>query len=202
MQFPRATCNKSAAAAKSSGRTVSTDNETRLAGLLRAALGGDEAAYAEFLRLAASVVRPVARRKLGPGGGADPEDIVQETLLAIHLKRHTWRPNAPVLPWVHAIARYKIVDAWRRRGRRVEVDIDDFAETLPAETSESVSEREIGKALDGLAAGQRKVVSAITVEGRSIAETAHALGMKETAVRVALHRGLAAIAARFGRSGT
>jgi len=202
MQIASAACNKWPAGAKSSGRTVSNDNETRLAGLLRAALGGDEAAYAEFLRLAASLVRPVARRKLGSGSGADPEDIVQETLLAIHLKRHTWRPDAPVLPWVYAIARYKVVDAYRRRGRRVEVDIEDFAETLAAPTSEGASEREIGKALDGLAAGQRKVVSAITVEGRSIAETAQALGMKETAVRVALHRGLAAIAARFGRSGT
>lgn len=181
---------------------MSTDHEQRLAGLLRTAIGGDEAAYAEFLRLAALLVRPVARRKLGSGGGADPEDIVQETLLAIHLKRHTWRTDAPVLPWVYAIARHKIVDAWRRRGRRVEVDIEDFAETLPAPTTEGVSEREIGKALDGLAAGQRKVVAAITVEGRSIAETARDLGMKETAVRVALHRGLAAIAARFGRSGT
>lgn len=181
---------------------MSTDHETRLAGLLRAALGGDKAAYAEFLRLAASLVRPVARRKLGSGGGADPEDIVQETLLAIHLKRHTWQPDRPVLPWVYAIARYKVVDALRRRGRRAEVDIADFADTLAAQATETTSEYEIGKALGSLAAGQRKVVAAISVEGRSIAETARALGMKETAVRVALHRGLTAIAARFGRSGT
>ncbi|MHB1110562.1 MAG: sigma-70 family RNA polymerase sigma factor [Devosia sp.] len=181
---------------------MSTDHETRLAGLLRAALGGDEAAYAEFLRLVAALVRPVARRKLASGGGADPEDVVQETLLAIHLKRHTWREDAPVMPWVYAIARYKIVDVYRRRGGRVEVNIEDLAETLPAQASESVSEREIGKALAGLAAGQRNVVAAISVEGRSIAETARVLGMKETAVRVALHRGLAAIAARFGRSET
>ena len=133
---------------------MSTENETRLAGLLRSALEGDEAAYAEFLRLAASQIRPVARRKLGSGSGADPEDIVQETLLAIHLQRHTWRPDAPVLPWVYAIARHKIVDAWRRRGRRIEVDIEDFAERLPAETTERVSEHEIGKALEGPASAR------------------------------------------------
>jgi RNA polymerase sigma-70 factor (ECF subfamily) len=177
---------------------VSIDDETRLAGLLRAAIDGDEAAYAAFLQVVAVRVRIVARRKLGPGSGAEPEDIVQETLLAIHLKRHTWRVDAPVMPWVYAIARYKIVDAYRRRGRRIEVSIDDFAETLPAQTTESASEREIGRALDSLSEGQRNVVAAISVEGRSISETAHALGMKETAVRVALHRGLAAIAARFG----
>jgi len=181
---------------------VSADHETRLAGLLRAALDGDETAYAEFLGLVAALVRPVARRKLGAGIGTDPEDIVQETLLAIHLKRHTWRSDAPVMPWVYAIARYKIIDVYRRRGGRVELDIEDFAETLPAQASEAASERDIGRALDGLAAGQRRVVAAISVEGRSISETAQALGMKETAVRVALHRGLAAIAARFGRSET
>lgn len=181
---------------------MSTDQETRLAGLLRAALGGDEAAYAEFLRSVASLVRPVARRKLGAGFGTDPEDIVQETLLAIHLKRHTWRHDAPVMPWVFAIARYKIVDVYRRRGGRIEVDIEDFVDTLAAQTSEMASERDIGKALASLSEGQRNVVAAITVQGHSIAETAQALGMKETAVRVALHRGLAAIAARFGRSGT
>jgi RNA polymerase sigma-70 factor (ECF subfamily) len=181
------------------GRTVGTEDATRLAGQLRAALDGDEAAYADFLRAVAKLVRVVARRKLGSGGGDEPEDIVQETLLAIHLKRHTWREDAPVMPWVYAIARYKIIDAYRRRGRRIEVSIDDFAETLAAQTTEGASEREIGKALDGLSEGQRNVVAAIGVEGRSITETARTLGMKETAVRVALHRGLAAIAARFGR---
>lgn len=81
---------------------MSTDHETRLADLLRAALGGDELAYVKFLRQVACIVRPIACRKLGGYGGTEPEDIVQETLLAIHLKRHTWRPSAPVMPWVYA----------------------------------------------------------------------------------------------------
>ena len=38
-------------------------------------------------------------------GDADVEDAVQETLLAIHLKRHTWDPGQPLTPWVYAIAR-------------------------------------------------------------------------------------------------
>jgi RNA polymerase sigma-70 factor (ECF subfamily) len=181
---------------------VSTDHETQLGGLLRAALAGDEACYAEFLRSVADVVRLMARRKLSSAGSAEPEDVVQETLLAIHLKRHTWRPDTPLMPWIYAIARYKIIDVYRRRGRRAEIDIDDYADTLPAETRETVSAREVGKALAGLAEGQRSVVAAISVEGRTISETAEALGMKETAVRVALHRGLAAIAARFGRPET
>ena len=104
-------------------------NEAELARLMRAATAGDEKAYAEFLRGTAAIVRGFARRKIVQGG-VDPEDVVQETLLAIHLKRHTWRQDAPILPWIYAIARFKLIDAFRRRGRRIEVSVDDFAETL------------------------------------------------------------------------
>jgi len=133
-------------------------------------------------------------------GGIDPEDVVQETLLAIHLKRHTWRIDTPVTPWLYAIARYKLIDAFRRRGRHVEIEISEIAETYAEPEPETLSDREVGRALETLAPGQRSVVAAISVEGRSIRETAKSLGMTETAVRVAHHRGLAVIAKRFGRS--
>lgn len=172
--------------------------EAELADLLRAALAGDEKAYAAFLNAAASAIRPAVRRRAGQGA-VDVEDVVQETLLAIHLKRHTWRSDAPVLPWLHAIARYKLIDAFRRKGRRIEVDIADFAETLPAASEETVSERDLGRVLDVLPSGQRNVVESISIDGKSIGETAVSLNMNEGAVRVALHRGLKAIAKRFGQ---
>lgn len=174
-------------------------DENELGRLLRAAIAGDERAYGDFLLAAASLVRSFARRRIGPGG-IDPEDVVQETLLAIHMKRHTWRDNAPVKPWLFAIARYKLIDAFRRRGRRVEIEIGEIAESVAKPQSETVSDREIGRALDTLAPGQRSAVAAVCVEGRSIRETAKFLGMNETAVRVALHRGLAAIARRAVRN--
>ncbi|HEY4192461.1 MAG TPA: sigma-70 family RNA polymerase sigma factor [Mesorhizobium sp.] len=173
--------------------------EAELAVLLKAAIAGDERAYAGFLADIASRVRGFARRRL-QGGGVDTEDIVQETLLAIHLKRHTWRQDAAVLPWVFAIARFKIIDAFRRRGRAVEVDISDFSETLAEPEKEAVSSRDISRVVETLAPAQKAVVSAISVEGRSIADTAKALDMTEAAVRVAFHRGLASIAARFGKN--
>ncbi|WP_353645228.1 sigma-70 family RNA polymerase sigma factor [Mesorhizobium sp. WSM2239] len=173
--------------------------ESELARLMRAAIAGDERAYGEFLQRAACRVRGFARRKVA-GGGIDPEDIVQETLLAIHMKRHTWRDDAPVMPWLYAIARYKLIDAFRRRGRRAEVEMGEILESFAEPEAETVSDREIGRALETLAPGQRSVVAAISVDGRSISETAKNLGMSETAVRVSLHRGLAAIARRFGRS--
>lgn len=173
-------------------------DEEELARLMRTAIAGDERAYGEFLRRASFLVRGLARRKAGQGR-IDPEDIVQETLLAIHMKRHTWRTDEPITPWLYAIARYKLIDAFRRRGRRVEVEIGEIAEIFAAPEPETVSDREIGRALAMLAPGQRSVVAAISVDGRSIGETARSLNMTETAVRVALHRGLAAIARRFGR---
>ncbi|KQZ32166.1 RNA polymerase subunit sigma [Mesorhizobium sp. Root552] len=173
-------------------------DDAELAGLLRAAMAGDERAYQRFLSMVALRVRALARRLTAPGGGVEAEDIVQDTLLAIHLKRHTWRQDEPVLPWIFAIARFKAIDAFRRRGRRVELDIADFSDTLAAPESEAISQRDLGRALDTLSPSQKAVVASVSVEGQSIAETADALGMTNTAVRVALHRGLAAIARRFG----
>jgi len=173
-------------------------NEEELAQLMRAAIAGDERAYSEFLRRTASLVRLFAERRIVQRA-IDPEDIVQETLLAIHTKRHTWRDDAPIKPWVYAIARYKLVDAFRHRGRRLEIDIDEIAESFAGPESEILSDREVGRALEALAPGQRSVVAAISVEGRSIGEAARSLGMSEAAVRVALHRGLTAIAKRFRR---
>ena len=180
---------------------MKSSDEEKVAGLMRAAIGGDEAAYAEFLRAAAAMVRGLARRKLAEDGVVSPEDIVQETLLAIHTKRHTWRPQEPILPWLFTIARYKIVDVYRRRGTRIFVDIDDLAELLPAPDAPGAElhGRHLERAVASLSDGQQRVVRAIAVDGRSISETASELGMKETAVRVAFHRGLAAIAAKFGR---
>jgi len=169
--------------------------EEHLASALRASIAGDARAYADFLERVAGRLRATLRRKIG----AEAEDIVQETLLAIHLKRDTWDSTAPVLPWVHAIARYKMIDSFRRKGRRVELDIGDFIDTLPQPEVDRVSDREIGRALGLLGPGQKAVVAAISVQGRTISETASVLGMTETAVRVALHRGLGAISRHFAR---
>jgi RNA polymerase sigma-70 factor (ECF subfamily) len=178
---------------------LSARTEAELIRLLRAAIAGDERAYREFLRSAAGLVRSFARRRIA-GGGLDAEDVVQETLLAIHMKRHTWRDGGEVTPWIYAIARHKLIDAFRRRGRLAEVEIEAIAETFAEPEIEPVVERDIGRALATLAPGQRSVVAAVSVEGRSIRETATSLGISETAVRVALHRGLKAIARHFGRN--
>src|SRR5947199_45522 len=101
---------------------------------MRSAISGDDAAYHRLLRAVTPVLRAAARRGLARSGQPvdQSEDIVQDILLAVHLKRHTWDTAAPFAPWLFAIARNKLIDTLRRRGRRIFVDIDDFAETLLA----------------------------------------------------------------------
>ena len=163
--------------------------------LLRAANRGDQRAYADFLRAVTPLVRGIARAR-GSGVGADViEDIVQETLLALHQKRHTWREDMPVRPWLYAIVRYKVVDAFRARGRRVHLPIEDFAELLPAEPQADPTERrDAERMIAELDPRSARIITAIGLEGASVAETSAALHMTEVAVRVALHRGLKKLA--------
>jgi len=163
--------------------------------LLRAANRGDQRAYADFLRAVTPLVRGIARAR-GSGVGADViEDIVQETLLALHQKRHTWRKDMPVRPWLYAIVRYKVVDAFRARGRRVHLPIEDFAEILPAEPQADPTERsDAERMIAELDPRSARIITAIGLEGASVAETSAALHMTEVAVRVALHRGLKKLA--------
>ena len=168
--------------------------------LMRQAVAGDSTAYHRLLRAITPVLRATAQRGLARAGQPtdSSEDIVQEILLAVHLKRHTWDPSAPFGPWLFAIARNKLIDALRRKGRRVFVDIDDFAEVLAGEPEkETASAREVDQHLAGLPPKQRDVVRSIAVDSASIKETAAKFAMSEGAVRVALHRGLASLAAKL-----
>ena len=175
-----------------------TQDAIPLEDLLRAANRGDGRAYAGFLRAVTPIVRGVARARASGLGEDTIEDVVQETLLALHRKRHTWREDMAVRPWLYAIVRYKVVDALRARGRRVSLPIEDFADVLPADAvPDPLERRDTERALDRLDARAARIVRSIGLEGRSVADTALALGMTNGAVRVALHRALKRLAA-FG----
>jgi RNA polymerase sigma-70 factor, ECF subfamily len=176
------------------------EREDEWTGLMRSAMSGDSAAYHRLLKAVTPVLRAAARRGLSRAGQPvdQAEDIVQDILLAVHLKRHTWDANAPLAPWLFAIARNKLIDALRRRGRRIFVNIDDFAETLPdAQPAETASANEVAVRLNSLPPRQRDVLQSIAVESASIRDTAAKFAMSEGAVRVALHRGLASLTAKL-----
>jgi RNA polymerase sigma-70 factor (ECF subfamily) len=165
---------------------------------MRAAIAGDDGCYRLLLEALSTQLRATTRMRLARGGcgDRDVEDVVQETLLAIHLKRHTWRTTDPIGPWVSAIARNKLVDVLRRRGRHAELPMDDdLASTLAMETEEAGTSVDVDRLLSGLPSRQRDIVQLVSIEGHSARVAAERLGMSEGALRVALHRCLRTLAA-------
>ncbi|GLK78650.1 sigma-70 family RNA polymerase sigma factor [Methylopila turkensis] len=176
------------------------EREGDWAAWLAAAEAGDASSYRRLLEELAGFLRGVLRRRASAYrlGADDVEDALQEALLAIHLKRGTWDPAQPVGPWAATIARNKLIDSLRRRGRRVDVPIDELAEVLPAPAEDDgLTPRETEKLIGVLKGRQHDVVKAISLDGDDIRSTAARYGMSEGAVRVALHRGLSALSAAY-----
>jgi RNA polymerase sigma factor (sigma-70 family) len=167
---------------------------------MRAAISGDAGAYRRFLEDVTPYLRAMARRRCERVGtpGSEAEDVVQEVLLAIHLKRGTWDQTRPIGPWISTIVRNKMIDALRRRGRHIDVPIEDVIETLEAEAqADGLEQRDVERMLEKLKDPQRDIVQSISVNGASVRETATRLRMTEGAVRVALHRALKSLAAFY-----
>jgi RNA polymerase sigma-70 factor, ECF subfamily len=170
-----------------------TDQERHWTALMEQSLHGDGRAYQELLVLLTVALRNLVRNR-ARAAGLDAEDVVQEVLLALHLKRSTWALGTPVAPWVAAIARNKLVDALRRKGRRFEVTLDSVVDALASGGNEE-SAHDLERLLAQLGDRQRDVVRAVSLEGYSAREAGVRLKMSEVAVRVTLHRSLKILAA-------
>lgn len=165
--------------------------------LLICGLGGDARAYEEFLSGLSGHLRAFLIRRLS-GFPSDVEDLVQETLLAVHTKRHTYDHRHPMAAWVHAIAKYKLVDYLRARGIRDALnDPLEQVDELFSDTAVEAAEvrRDIMKLLDLLPERQRMPIIHTKLEGLSVEEAARLTGMSESALKVGVHRGLKALAA-------
>lgn len=173
-----------------------TDTETRLKALMLRGLEGDAPAYRECLALLGVRLRAYFARRMS-GAPADVEDMVQETLLAVHIKRATWDSAQSFTAWAHAVARYKLIDHWRRRKIRQTLPLDDHAEFLAAEEHDPGVGLELDRALASLPERQRVLVSDVKLAGLSLAEAGAKAGISEGAAKVALHRALKALAERM-----
>jgi RNA polymerase sigma-70 factor (ECF subfamily) len=174
-------------------------SEDKLRALLLRGLGGDDAAYHVFLKELSAHLRAFLRRRLLQLPD-EVEDLVQETLLAVHNYRHTYSAAQPLTAWVHAIARYKLVDMLRRRtGREALNDpLDDELEVMAAsDTEANDARRDIGKLLEQLPDRQRLPIQYVKLDGLSVVEAAQLTGMSESAVKVGIHRGLKALASKM-----
>lgn len=182
--------------------------DTSLGALFCAGRAGDEARYAQALRECATLLRRFAAAKLqrlAPGLVGDTEDVVQECLLALHLKSHTYDAGQPFEPWLYAVARYKLIDLLRRRQPGRELSLDLLAETQEFADGSEASEPQAGADLAVLLAHlpdkQRRPIELVKLEGRSVAEAAATTGLSISAVKVGIHRGLKALAKRLAAEG-
>jgi RNA polymerase sigma factor (sigma-70 family) len=174
-----------------------TEREQSWSEGMRAERRDDVAAYDRLLKDIATAMRQMVRYRLAVSGQDpnDVEDLVQEVLIGVHVKRHTWDQERPFLPWLYAIARYKLVDAGRRsrRERRYRVDmiLDDLAEWFEAPAPDlDRATLDVEKHLSHLPNHQQSVVRALAVENASVRATARTLNTSEEAVRVTFQRAL------------
>lgn len=168
------------------------DFESGLKPLWMRAQSGDEAAYREALSRIAVRLRGYFARRLFAWPD-EVEDLVQETLLALHLQRGTYDSSLPVSAWVHAIARHKLVDALRRHGRReaLHEPLDDQDEDFaPVVLAEQPARRDLRVLLDSLPAAQQQAILLTKIAGLSMTEASRRTGVSVSALKVQVHRGL------------
>lgn len=173
------------------------EREDQLKSLLLRGLAGEGAAYEAFLRELGAILRAFLRGRLARVPD-EVEDLVQETLIAVHNQRHTYDAGQPVTAWAHAIARYKMIDFLRRRSIReaVHEPLEDDAGFLAASDEEArEARRDLAVLLGQLPDRHRVPIVLMKLEGLSVAEAARRSGMSESAVKVGVHRGLKALAA-------
>jgi RNA polymerase sigma-70 factor (ECF subfamily) len=168
--------------------------EDRLKALMLRGLAGEARAHGEMLTAMSRYLRGYFGRRLG-AGASDLEDLVQDTLLAIHLKRETYDPAQPFTPWAYMLARYKLLDHYRRGGIRATVPIEDADDLFATDNpEEGAVRRDLGKLLASLPERQAGLLRDVKLTGLSMEEAAAKSGMTVTAVKVSVHRGLKALA--------
>ena len=173
-----------------------TDFESGLKPLWLRAQSGDEQAYRQALLSIAGRLRAYFRRRL-INLPDEVEDLVQETLLALHLHRDSYDPSQAVSAWVFGIAHHKLIDLHRRRGRRegLHEPIDGLEEYLMAEESgETLANVDLYKLLEKLPLAQRLAIELTKLEGLSVAQASARSGISESAIKVQVHRGLKRLA--------
>jgi RNA polymerase sigma-70 factor (ECF subfamily) len=174
-------------------------SESQLRTTLIQSLGGDAGAYHDFLKALTGHLRAYFRRRLFQRPD-DVEDLVQETLLAVHNKRHTYDADQPLTAWIHAIARYKFIDLLRAHSAREDLNdpLEDELLLFSEMTHDAFeAKKDVEKLLMELPERQRLPIVHVKLEGLSVAETANRTGMSESAIKVGIHRGLKALAEKI-----
>ena len=164
--------------------------EPRLRALMIQGLDGDAAAHTALLSQLARLLRSYYCKRLSRDS-ADIEDLVQETLIAVHTRRESYDCRRPFTAWAFTIARYKMIDDMRRRGDRVAVPLDEANELFADDAFEAIAAKvDLEHLMDDLPEGQRQSIRGVKVDGLSVVEVARKTGLSASNVKVSIHRGL------------
>jgi RNA polymerase sigma factor (sigma-70 family) len=170
--------------------------EDRLRSLMIQGLDGDAASHTRLLRELSVLLRGFYSRRFG-GDPADAEDLVQETLIAVHTRRESYDRSKPFTSWAFTMARYKMIDEFRRRGLRLTTPIDDVDELFADdEIGPASAAMDLERLLRGLPEQQRLAIQQVKVQGLSIEEAAARSGLSPSNVKISIHRGLKTLLAR------
>ena len=172
------------------------ESEAQLKSWMLDGLDGDASAHGALLRALVPLLQSFYRRRLH-GTEEDVQDLIQETLISVHTRRASYDRDRPFTAWLYAVARYRMIDHFRRR--KLSVAIEDVDDILVAEGfEEAVSARlDVDNLLGTLSPKQARAIRDTHIEGKSVAEAAVGAGIGESDVKISVHRGLKAMANRI-----
>jgi RNA polymerase sigma factor (sigma-70 family) len=172
------------------------ESEAQLKAWMLGGLDGDDRAHTALLRALVPLLHSFYRRRMR-GAEGEIEDLVQETLISVHTRRASYDRDRPFTAWLYAVARYRLVDHYRRR--RVSVSIEDMDDMLATDGFEDrvTARMDVDNLLNTLSPKQARAISDTHLDGKSVAEAAAGAGIGESDVKVSVHRGLKAIASRI-----
>lgn len=170
-------------------------DERQLRAWMIGGLDGVAADHACLLRALVPLLTAFYRRRVT--GADEIEDLVQETLIAIHTRRSTYDRDRVFTAWLFAVARYKMIDHFRRNRRTV--PLEGLEDILVAEGFEAASNAriDVDDLLATLPPKQARMIRATHLEGHSVIDASAASGYGVSDIKVSVHRGLKALSARI-----
>ena len=156
-----------------------------------AAQSGHGGAYRRLLNEISEWLVRYFKRRLPSG---DIDDAVQEKLLAVHRRRHTYDPQYPLGPWLAAIAKHKWIDQLRSMGRHPTEELPEELSVGDHETS-VISASVLASLLEELRPAQAQAILLVKVQGYSIEDASGQTGLSPSAIKMNIHRGLARLTA-------
>ena len=123
------------------------------------------------------------------------EDLVQDTLLAVHKKKHTYDQSRSFGAWVNAVARHKWIDKIRTNVKRIDVELDDNMAN-PNDSQIMCAKHDVATLLKLIPSAQAEIIKMVKIQELSIEEVSQKTGYSQSYIKVAVHRGMKKLQAK------